>query len=207
MTQTTRKPLHKSSIKLRFFSFICVIAVLLVSSLCIQSSAQSPFLATVSEVVDGDTVRLIFPEGNESVRLIGIDTMESRENQRAYRQAITFGVSLRTVLSLGKEASRHLGTLLPRGAMVTVEYDRRKRDKYGRRLAYLFGRDGVMINERMLADGYAATLPISPNLRYQDRFSAVTTRAAAEARGIWSWISFARASAPKTRPKKKAQHD
>jgi endonuclease YncB( thermonuclease family) len=64
-----------------------------------------------------------------------------------------------------------------------------------------------MLNEKMLADGYAATLPISPNLRYQDRFSAVTTKAAAEGRGIWSRISFARASESKLPPKKKAHHD
>ena len=212
MTQVTHKTIRKSSLRSAIFKLIYLIAALLAFPLCAfppstQSSAQSSFTATVSDVVDGDTVRLAFPEGKESVRLIGIDTMESRENQRAYRQAVTFGVSLRTVLSLGKEASRHLATLLPRGATVTVEYDRRKRDKYGRRLAYLFGGDGVMLNEKMLADGYAATLPISPNLRYQDRFSAVTTKAAAEGRGIWSRISFARASESKLPPKKKAHHD
>lgn len=152
-------------------------------------SAQSSPPLRVAKIVDGDTVRLAFPWGTESVRLIGIDTPESRENQRAYRQAIEYRVSLKTILSLGKEATRHLENLAPRGTIVTLEYDRVKRDKYGRHLAYLSLSNGIMLNKQMIDDGLAAPLSMKPNTRYEAIFSQGAQSAQQEKRGIWRYVS------------------
>jgi micrococcal nuclease len=139
-------------------------------------------------VVDGDTVYLKFPYGKESVRLIGIDTPESRENQRAHRQAEEYRVPIKTILSLGKAATRHLDSLLPRGSQVSVIYDEVKRDKYGRLLAYLIRSDGTMLNEQMIVDGFAAPLSIKPNTRHAKSFTEHAERARRAQKGIWQHL-------------------
>lgn len=173
------------------FSLLAPVTLALLAILLriVPAQAQANPRVRIVEIVDGDTVRLAFPEGKESVRLIGIDTMESRENQRAYRQASEYRVSLKTILSLGKVATRHLEDIAPRGTLVSVEYDRKKRDKYGRLLAYLYLTDGMMLNQRMIDDGLAAPLPIKPNARYASSFAAGAKVAQQERRGIWQFLT------------------
>ncbi len=153
-----------------------------------NAHAEELKLVPLLSIVDGDTVYLQFPHGKESVRLIGIDTPESRENQRAYRQAEEYRVPLKTILSLGKAATRHLDTLAPRGSRVSVSYDQVKRDKYGRLLAYLYRSDGTMLNQQMIVDGFAAPLSIKPNTRYATSFAEHAERALRAQKGIWQHI-------------------
>ncbi len=128
----------------------------------------------VTRVHDGDTVSIRvsgfakLPLKTEKVRLIGIDTPEL--NQGPW----------------GRQAKRQLKKLMSESDwIVNVEFGVEQRDKYGRLLAYLWGKDGKMINERMLESGYAALFTIPPNVKYAERFIAAQKRAESLRAGIW----------------------
>ena len=125
----------------------------------------------VSYVVDGDTVD-VSPavEGIERVRLIGVDTPETRECPGGQ--------------PLSQEAKAFTTSEL-QGQEVGLEFDVERMDRYDRLLAYVYPSDGEMFNETLLEEGYAQVATFPPNTRYADRFEAAQGRARAAGLGIW----------------------
>ena len=128
----------------------------------------------VTAVNDGDTVSIRsksfigIPLKIERVRLIGIDAPELTQEQ------------------WGMKSKRHLKKLISESDwVVNVEFDVEQRDKYGRLLAYLWGKDGRLINERMLEAGHAVLYTFPPNVKYVDRFAEAQKRAQMRRAGIW----------------------
>ncbi|MEZ5322435.1 MAG: thermonuclease family protein [Microthrixaceae bacterium] len=106
--------------------------------------------------------------------MIGFDTPESVDPRRP-------------VQCYGKEASRHLATLIPPRSRVRLERDTEREDRYGRTLAYVFrASDGLFVNVQMVLDGYAHTLTVPPNVSYTARFADAARQARAAGRGLWS---------------------
>ena len=68
---------------------------------------------------------------------------------------------------------------------VVLESDVEPRDAEGQRLAYLW-RDGVLLNERLVAEGHGLVLPHAPNGKYDDRLSHAQDRARVLGLGIWN---------------------
>ena len=67
-----------------------------------------------------------------------------------------------------------------------LERDAVGRDDYGRLLAYVFRRDDdVLVNELIVAGGFARPLTIAPNDAYSRRFVAAATAAEAADLGLW----------------------
>jgi micrococcal nuclease len=165
--------------------FCSALAVVLFS---LQTHAESPkrFLATVTKVVDGDTIKISYGERRESVRLIGIDAPESSANDRALRQASRTSVDVATIVRLGKRSKSHLQESLPIGTKVQIETDLEPRDRYERLLAYVYLPSGAMINEAMLISGFASPLTIPPNVRYAERFVALSRESRLAHRGLWA---------------------
>ena len=132
-----------------------------------------PSLGQVTRITDGDTIHVAIGGGDETVRLIGIDTPES--------------VDPRTpVECFGKEASAHLAELLPIGTDVRLVRDIEARDRYGRLLAYVYRQpDGVFVNLEMARDGFAAQLTFPPNVAHVDEFTDAVDEARREGRGLW----------------------
>ena len=149
--------------------------------------SKRPFVAYV---VDGDTVAVRIDKTLEKVRLIGIDTPESRRNERAQLQADRSNRDMKAIIEFGKRAKETLKGLLPKGTELRVEYDAQKRDKYGRLLASIYRTDNVMINEEMLLRGYAQLLTIPPNVRYVERFKRALAKSKKEQRGLWASGGF-----------------
>src|SRR5829696_5408219 len=88
--------------------------------------AQTGAAAVVAHLVDGDTLDVrLAGGGEERVRLIGIDTPETKKPGSP-------------IECFGPEASAHLAELVPVGTAVRVLRDVEARDVYGRFLAYLF---------------------------------------------------------------------
>jgi endonuclease YncB( thermonuclease family) len=110
--------------------------------------------ATVTRVVDGDTVEL---EGIGAVRLIGVDTPE--RGDCGFDEATRF-----TEQRIGGERVRYV-------------LGRERRDRYGRLLAYLFDSPGRMHNLSLARAGYAKVLTIAPNDRFAGRFEAAVSSA------------------------------
>lgn len=169
---------------------ILALLFLITSHVAVAASephAKTPHTeATVDSIVDGDTLRVRIKGRSDSVRLIGIDTPESRFNKRAALQAERSNKDMKTILSLGKEAFSTLRTLAPKGSPIRLEFDVERRDKYDRLLAYVYRPDGVMLNEEMLSRGYAQLLTMPPNVRYVDRFTKALRKSQTERRGLWA---------------------
>ena len=130
--------------------------------------------ATVVEVVDGDTVVLDVGGREEPVRLIGIDTPEVFVDEGEQPECY------------GPEASAFTKGLLPPGTAVRLERDVVGRDDYDRLLAYVYlVADGRMVNEAIIAGGFATPLSIVPNTAYAARFVAAASAAEAAGLGLW----------------------
>jgi micrococcal nuclease len=123
--------------------------------------------------VDGDTLRL---EDGTLVRYIGVDTPETRRRKgnRWVKDPQPFAAE---ALALNRR--------LVEGRQVRLEPDVQPRDRYGRRLAYVFV-DGEMVNERLLREGVAQLLTIPPNVKYVDRFKSAQQEAKDAGRGLWA---------------------
>ncbi len=129
-------------------------------------------VATVAEVVDGDTVK-VDPAvaGEDEVRLIGVDTPETKDPDEE-------------VEPYGKEASNFTESVLE-DEKVELEFDNEREDKYGRLLAYVYPMGEGMFNEDLLEQGYAQLYTVSPNTKYEDRFEAAQKEAKDADLGIW----------------------
>jgi micrococcal nuclease len=141
--------------------------------------------ATVKRVVDGDTLKIIYQGQEESVRLIGIDTPESKRNQKARKDAGRSGKDVDQITAMGKEAAKYMRTIAREGDRVNIEFDVQKRDKYRRLLGYAYLENGHMLNEEIIKAGYASPMTIPPNVKYQDRFLKLYREAREAGRGLF----------------------
>ena len=127
---------------------------------------------SVIKVVDGDTLRINYNGQDTTVRLIGIDTPESVNPDETKNTPE------------GKIASDYTKSIV--GSEVYLEFDIEANDKYGRLLAYVYLPDGTFLNEKIIRDGYAYTMNIAPNVKYQNLFLDAFNEARENERGLWS---------------------
>lgn len=113
-------------------------------------------------IIDGDTLRLF---GGEKVRLIGINTPEKNE-------------------PLCAEATDLLKRLVE-GQDVTLAFDKEKKDRYGRSLAFVYA-GGVFVNGEIIRQGLAYFYEFKPNVRYSKLFLKLQREARAANRYIWT---------------------
>ena len=139
----------------------------------------------VSRVIDGDTIKL---SNGEHVRLIGIDTPESRYNKKLERDVARSRKDINEILKMGKEAS-HFTRDLVEGKVVRLEFDVQIRDRYGRLLAYVYLEDGTFVNAKIIGEGYAQMMTIPPNVKYADYFLKLQKEAREKNKGLWGGSS------------------
>lgn len=120
----------------------------------------------VTEVIDGDTIRLA---NGEKVRLIGINTPET--GQPYY-----------------SEATDKLTELVD-GKTVTLKKDKDSKDQYGRWLRYVY-LDDIFINLEMVKGGYVLSYRFEPNVKYADELDDAEEEARNAGRVIWSPSQF-----------------
>lgn len=126
-----------------------------------------PSRATVTRVIDGDTVEL---EDGSRVRYLMIDTPE-----------ISGGADD----CYGPEA-RDFNAALVEGRQVGLRYDLECTDHYGRLLAYVFV-ERTEVNLRMVEYGYACVLVIPPNGADRElAYKTAEAEARADERGMWN---------------------
>jgi micrococcal nuclease len=135
----------------------------------IMNAMASGERCVVEKVVDGDSFRCA-PFG--AIRLLLIDTPELK--QKPY----------------GALARRTAQRLLVVGDTVELEFDVQRRDRYKRLLAYVYLRDGRMVNRELLRAGVAIVSVHPPNVKYVERMRAASDSAKAEKRGLWSGPAF-----------------
>ena len=135
----------------------------------------------VTRVIDGDTIDL---RKIGRVRLLGIDTPESRINPKLERDAKRTGEDINTIIKMGKKATEVTRSLVL-GKKVKVEFDVEKKDRYGRWLAYIYLPDERMLNAELVKEGYAQVYTFPPNVKYTDRFLELQREAREKEKGFW----------------------
>lgn len=185
----------KQILKVLSFATISICSVLLSAPSIKHLNAlpqKQPTPAKVLAVIDGDTLVVEINKTMQRLRLIGIDTPETKPNRRATIQAQQQNLDRTEIYKLGERAASFTRQLLPRNTDVVVERDVTKRDRYGRLLGYVWRREfksagqSIMINEEIVRAGYANVLTIPPNIKYQERFLKAFKDARLHRRGLWS---------------------
>lgn len=133
--------------------------------------------AVIDDVIDGDTVDVIIDGRNERIRLIGIDTPETKKRNSP-------------IECFGPEASAFTELLLPVGTPVYIERDIVNRDDYGRILGYVYrADDGIFVNYELMRQGFAQPMSIPPNEAFAELFADAARAAEADHAGIWAACS------------------
>jgi micrococcal nuclease len=162
----------------RYVIAISLAVAVLVAIRCWQRASDHPPPEALEEgtyrvqrVVDGDTLVLA---NQASIRLQGIDTPETvRPNY--------------PVEPFGPEAAEFTRQFIAEGkGIVRLQFDRERKDEFGRFLAYVWVGDR-MLNEELVRAGLATA---ETGYRYsaamKTRFRRAEEEAKAASRGIWS---------------------
>ncbi len=134
---------------------------------CLPALAQAENM--VRYVYDGDTVLL---ENGECVRYSGVDTPETgtRDQDPQFMA----------------EAARTFNLRAVDGKQIRLEFDRERRDRYDRLLAYVYLQDGRMLNVELLKRGLGRVMTIRPNVRHRETLIRAQRAAMRSGSGIWS---------------------
>ncbi|NOY12950.1 MAG: hypothetical protein GXP51_04480 [Deltaproteobacteria bacterium] len=155
---------------------------LVILCLCLLSSPLSAqqLSGTVSWIYDGDTLR-VEPFGK--VRLLGIDTPESRDSDRDRYYRVNFGISSKRLRQIAHRA-KQFNIKRVKGKRVQLRFDSETRDKYGRTLAYLYLPDGRLLNRLLLEKGLASVFR-RYSFRQKTDFLAAEKAARLARLGLW----------------------
>jgi len=128
----------------------------------------------VTDVVDGDTIKVENNSETFTVRLIGINTPETKDPRK-------------DVECFGKEASDRLTALLD-GQTVQLVSDESQldTDRYDRLLRYVILEVGTNVNYQMIQEGYAYEYTYSEPYKYQSDFKDAQAYAKENKLGLWS---------------------
>lgn len=130
--------------------------------------------------VDGDTIDVDVPDGSSNhtrIRLWGVDTPESAKSEGG-------------PMYYGPEASAFTASLVTGQPVRLVLAPQRTRDRYGRLLAYVYvspGRDERMLNEVLVAEGYAYADRRFDHV-WRQRFEQLEERAERDGAGLWTKV-------------------
>lgn len=148
-------------------------------SIEVAASVPDGDLATVIEIVDGDTIKVLLDGTRYSVRYIGMDTPERGE----------------PFFSESTAANRQL----IEGQQVILVKDVSETDRYNRLLRYVYLPDGTFVNAELVKQGYAVVATFPPDVRHQDLFLTLEREAREIGRGLWTQ-SFINEPAPSSLP-------
>ena len=148
---------------------------------------------TVIEVLEGDTIVVEIPKNatqqtqktkslsvnddNETswtVRLIGVDTPESRAS--LYIDEAPFG----------KEALAYTEERLTKNKDIILVFDEQLFDKFDKHLAYIYFPSGECLNATLLKEGYGWIRSHAFTIKFAAEFEKLQEKARARQKGIWN---------------------
>jgi micrococcal nuclease len=158
-----------------------ILCIAVLATACRPGTSPAPITptalqpnATMLRVIDGDTIDVTVDGHRERVRLIGIDTPETKKPNTP-------------VQCFGPEATTFTKSLVRTDAPLHLERDVVARDDYGRMLAYVYlAGDGSFVNLKIIRQGYARPLTIPPNVAHTDEFLSAARLAEADNIGLWA---------------------
>jgi len=151
-----------------------VVAYVVATTCCLflQVSCQSANLpvgvtAKVERVVSGNTIEVTLEKKIiEKVRLLGISAPDLKQEP--------WGIAAKVKLEE-----------LLKNQTVLLESDVESQDNYNRILAYIWQND-ILINEKLITEGYVLAEVLPPNIKYQERFLRGQEYARLMGYGIWN---------------------
>lgn len=162
----------KSPLRIAPYSIAILIAIAFAISPLALASSFPPKSGIVTHVFDGDTLKVKSAGKSYKVRVLGIDTPETKG---PYTRQEPFGpqASARTrILALGKT--------------VRLDYDSTKhKDRFGRLLAYVTLPDGRDLGGLLISEGLAEAFH-STSYGRKKIYHQLQEQARAARRGIWS---------------------
>ena len=162
------KKVHKGALRI-----LVAVGLSLLVSCSSGATTENEVLITILKVVDGDTVDIDIKGNTERVRLIGVNTPETKHPTKP-------------IECFGPEASAYLTQLLPKGTHVRIERDIEARDRYGRMLLYLYREsDNLFINLDLVSHGYGIPMSIEPNTFHRNDFVHAAALAETTNEGLW----------------------
>lgn len=167
-----------SKLKLFIIALVLLLAIVAIALLVGPKSPDNPATETnstvmpgyhvVTDVVDGDTIKVSIDGKIETIRLIGIDAPELPNN------------------CFAREATAKARKTLE-GQPVRLEADKSQdnRDRYGRLLRYVILSDGTNFNRLMVAEGYALEFTFISPYVFQSEFTRAQQTARKNKLGLW----------------------
>ena len=118
-----------------------------------QSVSAHEFVATLTDILDGDTLNAVIHGENIKIRLLDVDCYETAKNKRARFQHEYYGLSYDEIIENGNKSKKKLKTLLKDHRYIRVKW--KSRDSFGRILGHVYLDDiksaGVInVNQYML---------------------------------------------------------
>ena len=156
--------------------FIAILTITTILFLSVLANAKTlynyikPVSATCIRAIDGDTIIVDIAGVKERVRLIGVDTPETKHPRKP-------------VQHFGKEAYNFTWRMAE-GKKVRLEFDQNQRDKYKRLLAYVYLEDGTFLNAEIVKQGYGHAYTKFP-FKYMHEFRQYEREARMRKRGLW----------------------
>lgn len=163
---------------MRFLPLLPLLLLPLLLQGCQPATKPQGLEVKVARVVSGQTLEVTGideqPAQATRVRLLGIDAPDLRQQP------------------WGRAAKAQLEAMIG-GQPILLEFDVQDKDAFGRRLAYVW-QEGVLLNERLVAQGYVLAVPrspqsepqASPNHKYDQRLSRAQEWARLMGQGIWN---------------------
>lgn len=118
--------------------------------------AEERVNVTFSKCVDGDTIKVIMDDKEETVRFLAIDTPETKHPTKGEEP-------------YGKEASNYTCNRVKEAQKLELEFDANsdKKDKYDRYLAWIFV-DGNLLQAELIKNGLAEVAYLYGDYKYTD---------------------------------------
>ncbi|WP_169053847.1 thermonuclease family protein [Agromyces sp. H66] len=151
---------------------IVVISLIALSGVVLTAAPAAADEATVTRIVDGDTLEVRLNGEIRRVRLLNIDTPE-------------LGRDGREAECLAEQAKDTLAQLVRPGSKVRLEYDRVRVDRYGRVLAAVVSESGTLVNASIARLGFSGPISYGDNMEYFDEVEAADRIARENAAGMY----------------------
>lgn len=145
--------------------------------------------ATVTRVVDGDTMEVTFTNGEQdTIRLLGVDTPEtiaSNENPTEYAGIPDTIRGRDWLLNWGEKAKSFAeDEFAEQQVQIVTDPEADQRGSFGRLLAYIYV-GGTNFNYKLISQGYARRYDSS--FSFREEFGQAEQKARAANRGVWSF--------------------
>ncbi len=144
--------------------------------------------AEVVYINDGDTITVRLEGKEQLVRLIGVDAPETGFSKALARRARRRGRTPEQEAAAGRAARQAAREMVKVGDVVRLVDGRPqspKRGHYGRLLAFVYLPDGRMLNQELIAGGWARAYG-KFSYRHKADFLRAEKQARQQRRGLWA---------------------